>query len=262
MRTLSTTPAVPLTRPAARAALWALVWMVGLGLLATPALAKKKNDDGSQGTRHKQSEPFAEVQVFIEINDTDGDAGLQILLDGEGWERVRVFDPDGRKVADFRGKRSVAQQGITELFLESSEPSFEEQPLEEFLERFQAGFYSFLGDTLDGGRLFGIAELTHDIPDAPEITAPEDGDEVSANGFTVRWEPVQTPAGIEIVGYQVVVERDDPLRVFRVDVSATATAVSVPPEFLDPATEYKVEVIAREVSGNQTISEVEFETGP
>ncbi len=36
--------------------------------------------------------------------------------------------------------------------------------------------------------------------------------------------------------------------------------MTVPPEFMDPGTEYKYEVLAIEASGNQTITEREFET--
>jgi hypothetical protein len=69
-----------------------------------------------------------ETAIFIEINDTDGDAGIQIFLDGEGWNSMKVFDPDGKKVLNVRGRAAVGIQGITELFFESAEPSFEEQP--------------------------------------------------------------------------------------------------------------------------------------
>ena len=76
----------------------------------------------------------------------------------------------------------------------------------------------------------------------------------------IRWDPVTTPAGVTIVGYHVVVEREDPSRAFRVDMPATATSVTVPAEFMEAGTEYKVEVLSIEESGNQTITEVEFET--
>ena len=38
------------------------------------------------------------------------------------------------------------------------------------------------------------------------------------------------------------------------------TSVTIPPEFMEPGMDYKVEVLAREESGNKTITEVEFET--
>jgi hypothetical protein len=44
---------------------------------------------------------------------------------------AEVFDPNGQQILDFSANGSVEQQGITELFFESAEPSFEEQTLEE-----------------------------------------------------------------------------------------------------------------------------------
>jgi hypothetical protein len=35
----------------------------------------------------------------------------------------------------------------------------------------------------------------------------------------------------------VIVTREDPLRIYSVDLPAGTTSVSVPPEFLDPGTE-------------------------
>lgn len=240
---------------ARRAWLLSVALIAGLGVLAAPARA------GNTKILPKLSLlPFSATKIFIEINATDGDAGLQIFLDAVGWERVRVFDLFGREIADFRARGGVAKQGITEMALESAEPSFEEQPLEDFLERFPAGTYWFLGRTVDGDFLLGLAELTHDLPDGAVITYPEEDGVVSAEGFSVEWEPVTTPGGIEIVAYQVIVERHDPLRVFSVELPSTATSVAIPAEFLEPETEYTVEVLAREVSGNQTISELDFET--
>ena len=57
-----------------------------------------------------------ETAIFIEINDTDGDAGIQIFLDGEGWDVMQVFDPNGTEILGVLGESSIAQQGITELF--------------------------------------------------------------------------------------------------------------------------------------------------
>ncbi|MEE8278429.1 MAG: hypothetical protein V3R89_06885, partial [Thermoanaerobaculia bacterium] len=53
--------------------------------------------------------------IFIEITDTDGDAGIQIFLDGEGWKRMKIFDPDGKKVVDVKARGNVGMQGITEF---------------------------------------------------------------------------------------------------------------------------------------------------
>jgi hypothetical protein len=205
---------------------------------------------------------LSETAIYIEINDTDGDAGIQIFLDGEGWDSMRVFDPYGNTILDVRAEGSVGIQGITELFLESAEPSFDEQPLAELLALFPEGNYRFEGTTTEGVTLRDKARLTHALPAGPLLVLPmEDDDSVDPNNTVVEWQLVPDPPGSRIVGYEVVVERETgSLRVFTADVGPAATSVTVPPEFMEPGTAYKFEVLAIEASGNQTISEREFET--
>jgi hypothetical protein len=71
---------------------------------------------------------------------------------------------------------------------------------------------------------------------------------------------VTEPPGIVIVAYQVTVTRNDPHRVISFDLSADATSVTVPPELPKSDTEYKLEVMAQEESGNQTTTELLFWT--
>ena len=105
------------------------------------------------------AEELDEAEIFIEINDTDGDAGIQIFLDAEGWKRMKVFGPDGRRVLRVAATRGVGMQGITELFLESAEPSFDEQSLEEFMALFPEGTYTFSGKTTEGEPCFATHNL-------------------------------------------------------------------------------------------------------
>ena len=205
---------------------------------------------------------LSEAAIFIEINATDGDAGIQIFLDGEGWDTMQVKNPNGQVVLNILGEGGVGQQGLTEGFFESAEPSFEEQSLEEFLALHPAGFYQFRGRTTDGKPLRASARLTHALPDAPVILYPEEEqDDVDPEETRVEWETVPDPPGSRIMGYIVVVEKDEGrLETFTVDLPRGATMVSVPPEFMRPGTAYKAEVLAVERSGNKTISETEFET--
>ena len=205
---------------------------------------------------------LADTAIRIEINDTDGDAGIQIFLDGEGWDSMEVFDPDGNRVLDFRAEGNVGIQGITELFFESAEPSFEEQPLEELLELFPEGIYRFQGTTTEGDTLKGKARLTHALPEGPVLVLPEeDDDAVDPDNTVIEWEPVADPAGSMIVGYEVIVAAESgTFREFIAEVGSETTSITVPPEFMRPGTTYKFEVLAIEASGNQTISEREFET--
>ena len=120
----------------------------------------------------------------------------------------------------------------------------------------------FSGKDIDGRRLSSTFTLTHAIPDGAVITSPEDGATLPANGVTVEWQPVTTPAGIDIVAYQVLVVADDSglgtaERTVDVTLPATATRMAVPPGFLTPGG-YKTEVLAIERSGNQTLAEIAF----
>jgi hypothetical protein len=202
---------------------------------------------------------FADARVIVEVNDTDGDAGLQIFLDGEPWKRVAVSGPDGRELVDFRTSGVVDGYGLTELFSESSEPPFAEFPLSEFKELFPQGVYTFEGTTIGGTPMVGHARLSHDIPDGPVIEAPADGATVARDEVVVRWRPGSQPAGVRIVGYQVVITREDPLRVMSVDLPASARTLHVPRQFLQPGVEYALEVLAIEESRNQTLTEISFQ---
>jgi hypothetical protein len=201
---------------------------------------------------------LADASLIVEVNATDGDAGLQVFLDGEPWSSMTMSGPDGHRLLAIETDGRLKGYGLTELFSESSEPPFTEFPLEEFKKLFPEGRYSFAGTTIEGQRLVGRATLTHDIPDGPEITSPTDGATVPRDSVVARWNPVTTPAGIDIVGYRVIVTREDPLRVFNADLTASATGMAIPAEFLESGVEYKLEVQAIDASGNQTLTEITF----
>jgi Fibronectin type III domain len=245
-----------------------ILLVAALGLASGPALAK--SDKGGK----PQVLAFEAVKMIIEFNPGDQDVGVQAFLDSEeGWRTLKIIGPDGRQIFETHGKGRLREQGLTSLSLESAEPSLDELPLDEFLARFPEGEYTFLATTLEGDRLVGSATFTHAIPDAPVIVAPAEGAVVDPNNTVIIWQPVTGPLGIQIAGYQVVVEREDPFRLFDVRLPATATSVNVPPQFLDPDTEYNFEVLAVEagvgapsvepsLGGNQTISSRSFTTQP
>lgn len=88
--------------------------------------------------------------------------------------------------------------------------------------------------------------------------------------LAIGWDLVtETVAGgpVNITGYEVIVTKevdDDPNGFSRptydVHVPATANSLRVPAEFLEAGTVYEVEVLALEVSGNQTITVGFFKT--
>jgi hypothetical protein len=208
---------------------------------------------------------FDVALIRIEKNATARDAGIQMLLDAEDWKRVAIYLPHGGpRVMEVRASSSIGRIGVTELFFESAEPSLEDLPLKDLLRMFPEGRYRLVGETTDGREVVGTARLTHDIPAGPTVVTPQEGAVTQVDDTLIDWEPVVSPVGIEIAGYQVIVELPEPLRVFSVDMPASVTSVTVPPEFLKPGTEYKFEVLAMAKGGgrNQTITESTFSTAP
>jgi hypothetical protein len=209
---------------------------------------------------------LSEAQIFFEFNSSAQDLGVQVFLDGE-WESLSIFDPNGNKIFDVSGKGSVEELGLTELFFESVEPPIGEggtHTFDQILSLFPEGRYSWLGVTKEGDDIVGTATLTHDIPDGPVILSPAEGALVDRNNTVISWLPVTTPKGIQIVKYQIIVEQPDVggfrKRVLSIDVSAGVTSLTVPREFLKLKTDYIFEVLAKEVTGNQTITEGSFKT--
>jgi hypothetical protein len=214
---------------------------------------------GDRGSMATKRIPLDAATMIVEVDATKGDAGAQFFLDGEPWKSMVVSGPNGRTLLEIDAEGRLKGWGLTELFAETNEPPFDEVPLEEFKQRFPEGRYTFVGETVEGEKLVGSARLSHDIPDGPEIVAPADGETVAEKGVVARWNGPPEPAGIEIVGYRVIVTGEDPLRIYSVDLPATARRVPIPSAFLEPGTEYELEIQAIEESGNQTFSTIFFE---
>jgi len=233
--------------------------MLPVFLLAVASLALGAASQGAWAA------PFSAAKIIFEVNATDGDAGIQVFLDGEPWKNVKIFNPDKVQIAEFQaqgGPMNLEGFGLTELFSESNEPPFEDFPLQDVLDLFPEGKYEFKGTTVGGASLKSIATLSHVIPCGPEIvsedTLPFDEAIIEWTPVTNELDPATEECGestdVDIVGYQVIVGT------FQVTLPASATQVTVPPEFLEPNTVYLFEVLAIEASGNQTITEGSFET--
>lgn len=235
--------------------------VAGVVFAALVPVAARQVVTASDDTKPKAI-PFDDARLKIEYNATDGDAGLQFFIDAEAWRHVTVTNPQGRKVLDVDAAKVIRNYGLSELFSESSEPPFTEFPFADFKKLFPEGVYTFRGQDIDGHQLKSTFTLTHDVPDGPTITSPADGATLPATDVNVAWQPVTTPAGIDIVAYEVLVVADDSglgtaERTVDVTLPAAATHLAVPPEFLTPGG-YKTEVLAIERGGNQTLAEVAF----
>jgi hypothetical protein len=219
-----------------------------------------------------------EARFIFEVNYTDGDIGVQLILDSDPFDSIKGFTPDGQLFFDMQGKNSLKDLGINENFFESNEPLFRgeeaEITIEEILDMFPEGDYELKGMTVEGMKLEGTATLSHVLPCGPVITSPVGNPD--PDGTVIAWGSVTTAIDpetgdcvssddIDIIAYEVIVENDDTIqKVFDVLLPGTSNSITVSPEFLEFDTEYDLEVIAIQSNdgeyGNQTITETDFTT--
>ena len=239
-------------------------------------------EDLSADTRRDRDDeiPFAEAVVLAELNNTDGDLGFHASIDGDAWRLLEIEDPNERVILRIRGRSRLRRQGLTQLFFESAEPTFDELTPEEFFARFPEGEYEVSGRATDGGEMESIAEFTHLLPaPAGGITVsgvsinPDrvDCDEpppMVSEPVVIAWDPItlshpeigRTDEPVDIVKYQLVVEREEPtLLIHSVDLPPTLTRLEIPVGFTALGEVFKFEILAREASGNQTAVESCFE---
>ena len=227
--------------------------------------------------------PFDVAEIFFELNDTDGDLGIHALIDGEAWKKLKVKDPRKRKMLNIKVQGRLRRQGLTEVFFESAEPTFDELSPEEFFRRFPEGEYEIEGKTLEGKKLESETQVTHTMPAPPVPTVNGepmaqvcdeddqafDASEVSAP-VTIAWDEVsrshpdlgtQPPTAVVIHNYEIVVEvelevdGEEFTSVFSVILPPEARSMTIPAQFLTLGEEFKYEVLAREESFNQTAVE-------
>ena len=225
-------------------------------------------------------EPFEEARLFFELNDTDGDLGIHGKIDGDEWKRLEIEDPNERTMMKVRARGRLGRQGLTELFFESAEPTFDDLDPDDFFDRFPEGWYEIEGLTLDYEERESEVYLSHVMPAAPAgvTTVGANGPVDSAadcdveplpyvdptGGVTIDWNPVTmshltlgTPAnatlsslgteGVSVLYYEVVVEIDESAFKTSAFVPADVTEWTFSEDFFDLSEEgeYKYEILVR-----------------
>ena len=253
-------------------------------LAATAPMAWTEEDDEDD----ENEIPFSEAEIFFELNNSDGDLGIHALIDGDPWKRLKIEDPNGRKILGIGVSGRLRRQGLTQLFFESAEPPFDELAPSTFFARFPEGMYEISARTLDGEEMESETPLTHVMPAPPEPTVngleaaeqcddeePDfDATETSAP-VVISWAAVTTshpdadgpgagvqpPVEVTIHNYEVVVEvttevdGEEFASIMHVTLPPGETSVTLPDEFVAQGDEFKYEILAREESFNQTAIE-------
>lgn len=211
---------------------------------------------------------FSEARLFFELNHTDGDLGIHASIDGGPYVRLEIEDPFERTILTVTADGRLAKQGLTQLFLESAEPSFDELAPADFFRRFPEGMYEIVATTHTGTELEARVRLSHVLAGPPPnvrvagVPAAENCDAVLPEvspPVIIEWDPVTSshPIGksgsLQIALYQLFVEKGSIK--FGVDLPRTVTSFAVPPEIAALGGEFKFEIIARTTGGNNTAIE-------
>jgi hypothetical protein len=245
---------------------------------AAPELWAGNHDDDDDDD---EEIPFDVAELFFELNNTDGDLGIHALVDGDAWKYLEIEDTRDRKMLNIIVRGRLRRQGLTELFFESAEPTFDELSPKKFFRRFPEGEYDIEGITLEGEERESEVTLSHVMPAPPvptvngESMAVQCDDEESGYDasevtvpVTIEWPAVTEShpdlgkeGEVVIHNYEVVVERElevdgeEFTSVFSVILPPGQTSMTIPEEFIGEGDEFKYEVLAREESYNQTAVE-------
>ncbi len=203
-----------------------------------------------------------EAKVHMEWHATDDEYGIHFFWDGEPWKAMKVLDTRKKPTLIVRNRKAVKAQGLTEAKFESEALESNELSLEEFFDRHPAGTYRFAGRCIEGDALVGEATFSHALPAPATNVSPSRNDTVSRLGFTASFDSVAEDTDgnpIDVDFYELTVEKDEDvpiLQTFNVILRPGQTSCFIPEAFLEPDTEYKIEVIVQDrASGNRTIVE-------
>lgn len=240
---------------------------------------------------------LGECKALIEINSSDGDIGFHFLMDGDDFARSKILNPSRERIFSTNAYGELREQRFTETFVESAEPlcfdpTTDQDPenddedfvtLEEFLDRWEAGMYTFIGAEGSERRL-GRSKLTFHLPAAPANVMFDDvsgviswtaGSDLGACADAAELADLVTqgilpkhPQNVAIAAWEVVFEPDvedgDPLGALkfsiRVPGNIATKAVTVPADYLAslPAdTPAKMEVGAIGNGDNATFTELD-----
>lgn len=223
---------------------------------------------------------FSEAELFVELNNTDEDLGIHASIDGGPYRVLEIEDPNGVTILRLTAQGRLAKQEVTQFFMESAEPTFDELAPKKFFSRFPQGVYEISGTTQQGDEFEATVEFSHVLA-APVgnikvngIPAAENCDSdplpLVSQPVIIDWAPVTTShpdigeAGpVEIARYQFFVEQGD-LK-FSADLPpdpVAGTRFRVPAKIFavgDKNEPFKFEIIARTATGNNTAIENCFE---
>lgn len=204
---------------------------------------------------------WAEIEVdidFFKFISSDGEL-YEFEFEAEGVKDVKTImikTPTGKKM---ELKNSL---GFGEIGLWASYGSYDE-----FKKKFPEGEYSITLSPKKYGSL--SVDITHDFPETPEITYPEDGATNVSLAPTITWEELSNIHYLTIYINAVVGDEGDNEIECEIELFVDATSYTIPSGLLQPNTEYELSLEAETTDGREnepstnlsTIRVIRFTTG-
>ena len=221
--------------------------------------------------KEKPSQPFSQAELFVELNDTDGDLGLHAAIDGGTWTFLEVEDPRERTLLGIVSSGRLRRQGLTQLAFESQEPDFDELDPAKFFRRFPEGVYEIEALAQSGGSFRNEVRLSHVLAAPPQSTVngqPAVACDapvlpVVAAPVLIDWEPVTAShpeigktGPVTISRYQFFAEQGDTK--LSMDLLPVVTEFEIPASLTSAGGVWKFEIIARTSTNNNTAIEACF----
>lgn len=215
------------------------------------------------------------ANVFFELNHTDQDLGVHAKIEADPWVNLQLFNHWRQRLLNINVDGVLAVEGLNEFAFESSEPNFRKLPPAVLFSRYPEGQYLTVAFGIYGARMDRFTQVSHLLPSPPVVSVngipaatdcdSEDLPEFTGDDIEIEWEEVthshpsigRINEPVTIVNYEVIIEVPEANWKTSAVLPPDAFSFEIPEEILELAEEgvVKYEVLAREVSDNQTAIE-------
>ena len=228
------------------------------GAVAAIGLTIGLSSAAPSGPKSKPADmPLEIAKIHWEYNATAQDLGVHVALDGEDWKKIKITNPDGKVLFNGEGPRALQAARPDRAVLRGRGAGPQRVPARGPARLFPEGTYTFAGKTVDNANIGGTSEFTHAIPDGPVVSSTVG----PGTAVQISWTAVTSPPPgfpdepIDVVSYQVLVPET-----LDIIVPSTVLSLTLPPEYSAAlgSGDHPFEVLAIDVSGNQTTSEGTF----
>ena len=198
------------------------------------------------------SQPFDEIELFLEANVLDEDSEIVLLVETYlPMKRLMLRDPFQRVVYDMTFD-APGGLGSSEVRVESGEPT-----LETTLKAFPEGWYGVSALTIDNQRVTGSVYLSHGLPSRFGILSPLPDQMVDVGETQLRWS-----TSMNIESFTIEVETGEDHKSMIITVPGNVTEFQIPPVLLQTGLEHQLVITANGTDGNKVVQEQNFRTYP